>query len=134
MKPSAVVERWVRAINEHDLDAIVACFAEDYEDEAPARPGEVVQGRGQVRTNFEQLLRTIPHIRAELRTTVDQGETVWMEWRMHGRRTDGTWMEFVGVNIFEVAGGVLRRGRIYTELVREAGGLDAQVQRMTTGT
>jgi ketosteroid isomerase-like protein len=134
MRPSDVVERWIRAINEHDLNGIVECFAEDYEDEAPARPGEVVHGRGQVRANFERLLSSMPDIRAELRATVDQGGTVWMEWAMRGSRTDGTRMEFAGVNVFEVADGVLYRGRIYTELVREAGGLEAQVQRMTTGT
>jgi ketosteroid isomerase-like protein len=131
MKPSDVVEGWIRAINEHDLDGIVACFAEDYEDEAPARRGEVVRGRDQVRTNFERLLSSMPDIRAELRATVDHGDTVWMEWAMRGTRADGTRMEFVGVNVFDVADALLQRGRIYTELVREAGGLDAQVERMT---
>ncbi|WP_426997448.1 hypothetical protein [Pseudarthrobacter sp. N5] len=56
-----------------------------------------------------------------------------MEWRMEGRRRDGSRMEFVGVNIFEVENGQFRSGRIYTELVRDAGGIDAQIDRMAAG-
>jgi hypothetical protein len=54
-----------------------------------------------------------------------------MEWQMFGTRDDGTKMDFVGVNIFGVADGVIRWGRIYTELARRAGGIEAQVARMT---
>ena len=35
--PQAMVERLVHATNDHDIDALVACFAEDYENETPAR-------------------------------------------------------------------------------------------------
>jgi hypothetical protein len=62
---------------------------------------------------------------------VEDGETVWLEWRMQGTRPDGSSMTFVGVNIFDIADDMLARGRIYTELVRDAGGVDAQVERMT---
>jgi hypothetical protein len=40
-------------------------------------------------------------------------------------------MDFVGVDIFGVADGVFRWGRIYTELARSAGGIEAQLARMT---
>jgi hypothetical protein len=40
-------------------------------------------------------------------------------------------MEFVGVNIFEVEDDQLRSGRFYTELVRDAGGVEQQLERMT---
>ena len=53
---------------------------------------------------------------------------------MSGTRSDGTPMEFVGVNIFEVQGGSFTEGRIYTELVRDGGGgIASQVDRMTHG-
>ena len=61
------------------------------------------------------------------------GETVWIEWRMHGTRRDGRSLEFVGVNLFGVRDEQFVWGRIYTELVHEAGGIDAQIERMTTG-
>jgi hypothetical protein len=37
------------------------------------------------------------------------------------------------VNIFGVQDDRLGWGRIYTELVRDAGGIDAQIKRMTRG-
>ena len=33
--PQMLVERLQRATNDHDVDAVVACFAEDYENETP---------------------------------------------------------------------------------------------------
>jgi limonene-1,2-epoxide hydrolase len=131
--PEQVVERWVRALTDHDLEAAVACFASEYRDRAPARLGEEVIGREQVRANFAALFASISDLRAELLGRVVDGTTVWMEWRMSGTRTDGTPMEFVGVNIFEVDGGVFTKGRIYTELVHDRGGIDSQVDRMTHG-
>lgn len=128
--PRDVVERWMSAINRRDLEAVASCFAEDYEDEAPARRGEFVHGREQVRSNFQRFFSSMPDIRAILRAVVEDGNTVWMEWEMRGIRPDGTEMEFVGVNVFQVSEGMLSRGRIYTELVRDLGGLDAQVDKM----
>ena len=129
--PRAVAERWVQALTAHDLEAAVACFATDYEDEAPARRGEAFRGNEKVRENFAALFREIPDLRADLLRSVVDGMTVWIEWRMHGLRRDKSRMEFVGVNILEVKDEQFVRGRIYTELVRDAGGLDAQVDRMT---
>jgi len=133
MDPKAVIERWIAAINEHDPEAVAECFDPDYHDEAPARRGEFVRGQEQVRQNFGALFGAVPDLRAELLGLVVDGDTVWMEWRMGGRRTDGTRMEFAGVNIFGVRDGRLAWGRIYSELVRDAGGIDAQTGRMAGG-
>lgn len=127
------MERWIASINEHDLDSIAACFDPDYEDEAPARPGEHVRGDAEARENFGRLLRDVPDMRAELLDAASRGASVWIEWRLRGTRADGTPLEFAGVNIFEVRGGRFVRGRIYTELVREAGGIEGQIERMTKG-
>lgn len=131
--PTHVAERWTRALTEHDLEAAVSCFAPEYSDTAPARRGEGVIGQEEVRANFTALLESMPDLRAELLAAVSEGSTVWMEWRMSGTRADGTTMEFVGVNIFEVEGRCFTRGRIYTELVRDLGGITGQVDRMTRG-
>jgi len=130
---AAVCHRWIRALNTHDLDAAVDCFDEDYQDEAPARRGEQVRGRDHVRRNFQRLFTELPDLTATACNTVVGDQQVWLEWRMQGTRRDGTLMEFVGVNIFEVTHDRLRSGRIYTELVRDMGGIDAQLDRMATG-
>lgn len=131
--PRAVALRWTRALTAHDLEGAAACFAPDYRDEAPARRGETVVGQAKVRENFAALLRDIPDLRADLLGAVADGDSVWMEWRLHGTRRDGTPVAFVGVNIFGVRAQQFVWGRIYTELMRDAGGIDAQIARMTKG-
>jgi ketosteroid isomerase-like protein len=132
--PEAVAERWVRALSLHDLEAAVDCFDRAYIDDAPARRGESVQGQDAVRKNFETLLSDLPDLTAKISRTVSDGDEVWMEWGMRGTRRDGTVMEFVGVNIFQVLDGRFRSGRIYTEIVHDAGGIEAQIDRMAKGT
>jgi ketosteroid isomerase-like protein len=128
-----LVRRWIAAINAQDLDGLVDCFHPEYEDEAPARSGESVRGPEEVRANFERMFAEIPDVAAEVLAVVTDRDEVWMEWRMYGSRSDGSRMEFRGVNIFGVRDGRFARGRIYTELVREAGGIEAQIDRMTKG-
>jgi ketosteroid isomerase-like protein len=92
-----------------------------------------VVGSAKVRENFAALFRDIPDLRAELMRSVADGDIVWIEWRMYGTRRDGTPLEFAGVNLFGVLRGQFAWGRIYTELVRDSGGIDAQIERMTQG-
>jgi ketosteroid isomerase-like protein len=132
--PEAVAQRWVRALSSHDLEAAVDCFDLAYSDEAPARRGESVEGQDAVRRNFATLLSDLPDLTAKISRTVSNGYEVWMEWGMRGTRRDGTVMEFVGVNIFHVLDGRFSSGQIYTEIVRDAGGIEAQIDRMTKGT
>lgn len=130
-RPSEVAESFVAAISRHDADGVARCFAEDYEDEAPARRGEVVRGRAEVRANFARMFTSMPDVNATIIRLAERENEVWIEWRMSGTREDGTSMDFVGVNIFGVTDGTFRWGRIYTELARNAGGIEAQVARMT---
>jgi len=64
----------------------------------------------------------IPDLQAELLGAVVSRDTVWMEWRMKGMRANREPFEFAGVNIFGVRENRIIGGRIYTELVRDAGG------------
>ncbi len=78
--PAAMVERLRVASNEHNLPALVGCFAADYRNETPAHPERGFTGRDQVRRNWEQIFAAIPDLTAEvLRCAVD-GDTVWTEW------------------------------------------------------
>jgi ketosteroid isomerase-like protein len=128
-----LARRWIEAVIAHDLDGVVDCFHPDYVDEAPARRGESVRGNEEVRANFGKIFEEIRDVHAELLGLVADQDEVWIEWRLHGSRPDGSRMEFRGVNIFGVRDGRFARGRIYTELVRDAGGIEAQVERMTKG-
>jgi ketosteroid isomerase-like protein len=120
--PVAVVQRLLEAINAHDLEAMVACFADDYVNEWPAHPQRGFRGSQQVRRNWSQLFAGVPDLRARLpRMTVD-GDTVWTEWDLAGTRQDGAAFLMRGVSIFGVADGRLAWVRFYLEPVEEASG------------
>jgi ketosteroid isomerase-like protein len=124
------VDRLLLATNRHDLDAVVACFAEDYENVTPVHPARGFSGRAQVRQNWEQIFAFVPDLRAEVLGSVVDGDTVWTEWEMTGTRRDGTRHQMRGVVIFGVRDGVARRARFYLEPVDEgAGTVDDAVQQ-----
>ena len=87
-KPKEVLERMHRAVNQHDLEAFVACFHPDYQSEQPVHPNRGFGGREQVRTNWKALFEGIPDFHAELLATAAGGDTVWSEWRWTGTRAD----------------------------------------------
>jgi hypothetical protein len=117
--PQDMVDRLVRATNEHDIDAVVACFADDYENETPAHPSRGFRGRQQVRRNWEQIFAFVPDVHAELFGRAIDGDTAWTEWEMTGTRPDGSAHHLRGVIVFEVESGVARRARFFLEPVDE---------------
>ncbi len=118
----AMVGRLVQATNDHDVDAVAACFAENYENETPVHPGRSFSGREQVRQNWEQIFAFVPDLRVEVtRSTID-GETAWTEWEMTGTRRDGTAHQMRGIVLFGVREGVAQWARFYLEPVDLAGG------------
>jgi ketosteroid isomerase-like protein len=120
-EPGATVERLLQATNAHDLDDLVACFADDYRNETPVHPARDFQGRAQVRRNWEQIFAFVPDIRAEMVRTAVDGETLWSEWEMRGTRRDGTAHLMRGCIVFGVRDGVIAWGRFYLEPVDENG-------------
>ena len=63
--PAHLVDRLCRAINDHDLDTLVDCFAADYVNETPVHPTRGFVGRAQVRRNWEQILAFVPEDQLE---------------------------------------------------------------------
>jgi ketosteroid isomerase-like protein len=64
--PAATIDRLVAATNAHDLDGIVACFADDYALESPLHPARSFKGTEQVRRNWTQILGTVKDIKLSL--------------------------------------------------------------------
>lgn len=130
----AMVDRLVRATNEHDVDGVAACFAENYENETPVHPARSFQGRAQVRRNWEQIFAFVPDLRAEVLRTASEGETAWSEWEMTGTRRDGTAHLMRGVVLFAVRDGVAQWARFYLEPVDlGAGNVDDAVRQQVAG-
>jgi len=130
--PDAVVDALVRATNEHDLDALVACFHDDYVNETPVHPRRGFRGNAQVRRNWTQILGTVPDLRTEASRRAVDGDTVWTEWGMSGTRQDGAAFAMRGVVIFAVRESKIASARFYLEPVEETSGdVNAAVSRMT---
>jgi ketosteroid isomerase-like protein len=120
--PQDLVERLLRATNDHDLEALVACFADDYLNETPVHPERGFRGREQVRRNWEQIFGFVPDVRAEVLRSTVEGDTAWTEWEMTGTRPDGTAHHMRGVILFRVVDDVASWARFYLEPVDEAAG------------
>ncbi len=117
-----VLNRLLEALNGHDLDGLVACFAADYINETPAHPQRGFRGSEQVRRNWSQIFARVPNVQAQLpRTTVD-GSTAWTEWEMWGTRADGAEFRMRGVVIFTISNDLITSARFYLEPVEQSSG------------
>lgn len=131
--PASVVEQLQAAVNAHDLDAVVACFAADYRNETPAHPHRGFVGRQQVRTNWEQIFAVVPDIHSEVMRVAVDGDTVWSEWEHRGHRPDGSVHMMRGVVIFGVADGMATWARFYLEPAQQEGDDVDQFRRRQLG-
>jgi ketosteroid isomerase-like protein len=113
----ATIDRLVHATNQHDLEALTACFAEDYQNETPSHPSRGFHGRAQVRRNWEQIFAGVPDIHVEVTRSAVDAETVWTEWEMRGTRRDGRSHLSRGVILFGVSDSAIRWARFYVEPV-----------------
>ena len=127
-----LVARLQAAMNAHDLEAFVACFAEDYDSVQPAHPDRAFRGREQVRANWSEVFAGVPDFRAELLGVAAAGDTAWSEWHWEGTQSDGGRLDMAGVMVFGVRDDRVAWARLYLEPVEQAGaGIDAAVRDMT---
>ncbi|MFI5707130.1 nuclear transport factor 2 family protein [Kribbella sp. NPDC051620] len=128
---AAVLDRLIGAVNAHDLDALVSCFADDYLNETPAHPLRGFRGRTQVRANWAQIFAGAPDLHAKVPRSVVDGDRLWTEWDISGTRPDGTALAMRGVVIFGVEPPLITSARFYLEPVEETSGdVDAHTQRV----
>ena len=107
-----VVTRLVRATNEHDIDALVDCFAPGYVNETPAHPQRGFRGRDQVRENWTSIFAGVPDISARVVASIVESGAVWTEWELSGTRRDGAHHAMAGVIIFGVSRGRIASGPV----------------------
>ncbi len=129
--PALRLAALIRAINQHDLAALVACFAPDFVSETPAHPDRSFRGREQVRKNWAQIFAAVPDLHAVLVRCALDGEHLWAEWDWTGTRPDGTAFAMRGVTILGLREDRFISVRFYMEPVQLGGpGPDAAVQQV----
>lgn len=112
---SDVIDRLTAAMNEHDVDAMVALFHVEYESRQPAHPARAFVGGAQVRANWAAMFAGVPDLRAEVLRSADDGDTTWSEWAWSGSRADGQAFDVRGVTLFQVRDGLIVSGTLYME-------------------
>ncbi len=134
MNPPRIVQSMQQAINDHDLDALTACFDPDYDSDQPAHPDRSFRGSEQVRKNWTQILGSVPDLKAELKSWAAYGDEVWTEWEWRGTGRDGSPWVMRGVIILGQRDDVVRWMRLYMEPVDESGaGIEQAVTDLASG-
>jgi len=129
-EPLALIERLRRATDDHDIDALVDCFADTYRNETPAHPQRGFEGRDQVRTNWTRIFASVPDMRARILGAVADTDVVWSEWEMTGTRLDGEAQLMRGVIIFGISGAHIVWARFYLEPVDQGDDVNTAVGRL----
>ncbi|MGZ4278692.1 MAG: nuclear transport factor 2 family protein [Solirubrobacteraceae bacterium] len=129
--PRALMDRLTAAQNAHDLEGMLACFAEDYRSEQPLFPARTFQGADQVRANWSAMLDAMPDFHAEVLRSATDGDTVFQEVHWTATKADGTPLDVRGVLIMGISDDRVAWGRLYVDDVETEGAeIDAVVRRM----
>jgi hypothetical protein len=129
---STLLNRMLTAMNDHDVDAFVACFAADYRSEQPAHPARAFVGSDKVRENWTGVFAGVPDFRAELLATAigDHGVQIG-EWHWSGTHVDGAPFDMRGVTVLGVEGDRIAWARLYMEATESHG---ADIDQMVKDT
>lgn len=125
-----VTNRLLAAMNAHDVDAFVSCFALDYRSEQPAHPSRAFEGSEKVRENWTGVFAGVPDFRAELlvAATTDEGVEIG-EWRWRGTHTDGAPFGMQRVIVLGIEDEHIVWARLYMEAIeRDGADIDQMVQ------
>jgi limonene-1,2-epoxide hydrolase len=129
--PPAVLERLLAAMKNHDLEAMVSCYSDDYLNETPVHPQRGFRGNEQVRTNWTQIFAGVPDLQVDIPRYAVDGDRLWTEWDMSGTRRDGADFLMRGVAIFGIADDLIASCRFYLEPVEDTSGdTNAHVERV----
>ena len=127
----AVLDRYLNAQANKDLEVLVACWHPDVEAVHPLRPDRSWSGRETYRRAWARIWGNNPASRFEVISTAVVGNRVYLEALVE--HTDGTMVP--NMNILEVEGGLIRRARVYTDIpTRDGLSMDGFVEDLNPGT
>jgi ketosteroid isomerase-like protein len=111
-----LIRGFVEAMNRHDPDAVLACYAADarivYPGREPQAPADYVAGE-------RAMLESVPDYRIEATSILEAGDHVVLELRAQGRqRSDlgGRSFSITGAYIFRLAAGRIVEERAYPDI------------------
>ena len=116
----ALLRSFLEAFNAHDLDAIMAFFAEDCVLEMPRGPapgGRRLVGKEQVREGIRSRLEGIPDIHFGDDTHWVSGDRGVSEWTIRGTQRSGEPIEVRGCDLLEFTDGKISRKDSFWKIV-----------------
>ncbi len=127
---SALLQRYLDASQNKDVDAMAACWHEDCEGIHPLRPDRGWRGIDGFRRVWARMWETNPTARYEVVSTSVSDDHFYLEARIE--LPDGTLLP--SVNVFDVDGGKIRRVRVYTDMpARDGVAIDDFIAGDATG-
>jgi ketosteroid isomerase-like protein len=115
IQSTVVIERLQQAQNAHDLEALLACFAPNFQGNHPRHPERGFQGIEDARKNWSTMFHTIPDFHSELLRSAVEGDTAWAEWHWFGTHRHGSQFGMRGVIIFGIQADQIEWARLYME-------------------
>ena len=115
-----VLEHMLGAFNRHDLDAIMALFADDCVFESPRGPdpwGRRFIGKAEVRDGLGARFRGIPDVNYGDDSHFVSGERGASEWRLTGTTVDGGQVEVRGCDLWTFRGDKIVRKDSFWKIV-----------------
>ena len=107
-----LIERYNRAWNDHDVEAIVSMHAPGFVFENYTA-GERAEGDA-AREHIATIFRNWPDITFRARRIYVRDDLVVNEWTATGTRPDGVRIEWDGVDVFPVENGLIKRKDVYS--------------------
>jgi ketosteroid isomerase-like protein len=116
----AVLERVLDGFNRHDLDAIMAEFADDCMFESPRGPdpwGTRYDGKDAVREGLGARFTGIPDVSYDGHGDFVSGERGASEWTLRGTTVDGRRLELRGCDLWTFRGDEIVRKDSYWKII-----------------
>jgi ketosteroid isomerase-like protein len=113
----ALLQRYLKAQADKDLDALVSCWHPDVYIEHPMRPDRNWSGLDTYRATWAMIWRLTPDSRFDVVSAAAIGDTVYLE--ALTEMSDGTMIPHM--NVFTIKDGKIWRGRVYTDKPRSDG-------------
>ena len=116
----ALLQDLLDAFNAHDVDAVMACFADDCVMDMPRGPapgGLRLVGKDQVREGVQSRFDGIPDIHYGDDRHFVCGDRAASEWTIRGTKRDGERIEVRGCDLFELADGKITRKDSFWKIV-----------------
>ncbi|MDH3682135.1 MAG: nuclear transport factor 2 family protein [Acidimicrobiia bacterium] len=107
-----LVERYFKAFNAHDLEAVVDCFTDD--GVITTSDGVRHHGAREIRRFYDDIIEQFPDARCELQRAWDSAGTAAAEWDFTGTRRDQQdRFQLVGAELFTLRDAKIDDLRVY---------------------